>query len=148
MGNDGRAIFQRDVEHQSVAGDRQIERIRAALVATRTKRVLLEQIVDRDRALMLDVRIGAPDRAFVEVHPDQAIWVGHRHRRLSRSATERACALSPSASPSAIAAGPISASCSAPHLRMDVRFMKSSTPRPEEKRAERAVGSTWLEPAT
>ena len=25
--------------------------------------------------------------------------------------------------------------------------MKSSTPRPEEKRAERAVGSTWLEPA-
>ena len=30
----------------------------------------------------------------------------------------------------------------------EVRFMKSSTPRPEEKRALRAVGSTWLEPAT
>ena len=28
------------------------------------------------------------------------------------------------------------------HLRIEVRFMKSSTPRPEEKRAERAVGST------
>ena len=32
--------------------------------------------------------------------------------------------------------------------RIDVRFMKSSTPSPEEKRALRAVGSTWLEPAT
>ena len=30
----------------------------------------------------------------------------------------------------------------------EVRFMKSSTERPEEKRAERAVGSTWFEPAT
>ena len=32
--------------------------------------------------------------------------------------------------------------------RIEVRFMKSSTPSPEEKRALRAVGSTWLEPAT
>ena len=39
-------------------------------------------------------------------------------------------------------------SCSGPHLRIDVRFMKSSTPSPDEKRAERAVGSTWLEPPT
>src|SRR5271166_4974978 len=97
---------------------------------------------------MLDVGIGAADRALVEVHPDQTILIGCVHRLLSRSATERAWALSPSASPSAIAAGPSSASCSAPHLRSDVRFMKSSTPRPDEKRAERAVGSTWLEPAT
>ena len=29
-----------------------------------------------------------------------------------------------------------------------VRFMKSVTPRPDEKRALRAVGSTWLSPAT
>ena len=34
------------------------------------------------------------------------------------------------------------------HLRIEVRFMKSSTPRPEEKRAERAVGSTWFGPPT
>ena len=27
-----------------------------------------------------------------------------------------------------------------------VRFMKSSTERPEEKRAERAVGRTWFGP--
>ena len=31
---------------------------------------------------------------------------------------------------------------------MVVRFMKSSTERPEEKRAERAVGSTWFGPPT
>ena len=57
-------------------------------------------------------------------------------------------AVSPSASPSAIAAGASARNCSGPHLRIEVRFMKSSTPRPEENRAERAVGSTWLEPAT
>ena len=39
-------------------------------------------------------------------------------------------------------------SCSGPSLSSEVRFMKSSTDRPEEKRAERAVGSTWLEPPT
>ena len=63
-------------------------------------------------------------------------------------ATERAWASRPSASPSAIAAGRERGSASGPHLRIEVRFMKSSTPRPEEKRAERAVGSTWFEPAT
>ena len=65
-----------------------------------------------------------------------------------RGRTERAWAASPSASPSAMAAGPSAASWSGPHLRMEVRFMKSRTPKPEEKRAERAVGSTWLEPPT
>ena len=34
------------------------------------------------------------------------------------------------------------------HFRIEVRFMKSSTLRPDENRAERAVGSTWLEPPT
>ena len=47
-----------------------------------------------------------------------------------------------------IAAGPRARNCSGPHFRIDVRFMKSSTPSPEENRAERAVGSTWLEPPT
>ena len=50
--------------------------------------------------------------------------------------------------PSVIAAGPNARNWSGPHFRIDVRFMKSSTPRPEENRAERAVGSTWLEPPT
>ena len=33
-------------------------------------------------------------------------------------------------------------SCSGPSFRIEVRFMKSSTERPDENRAERAVGST------
>ena len=33
-------------------------------------------------------------------------------------------------------------------LSSDVRFMKSRTPKPDEKRAERAVGRTWFEPPT
>ncbi len=48
----------------------------------------------------------------------------------------------------AIAAGASLRSCSGPSLRIEVRLTKSSTERPEEKRAERAVGSTWLEPPT
>ena len=66
-----------------------------------------------------------------------------------RIATERRCASSPSARASVMAAGArlrkraLHRAC-----RIEVRFMKSSTPSPEEKRALRAVGSTWLEPAT
>ena len=62
--------------------------------------------------------------------------------------TERACASSPSAPASAIAAGPSRRSCSGPSFSTELRFMKSSTDRPDEKRAERAVGKTWLDPAT
>ena len=42
----------------------------------------------------------------------------------------------------------LAAAAPAPSLRIEVRFMKSSTERPDEKRAERAVGSTWFEPPT
>ena len=49
---------------------------------------------------------------------------------------------------SVMAAGARAASARRSSLRIEVRFMKSSTPSPEEKRALRAVGSTWLEPAT
>src|SRR5262249_54555557 len=106
---------------------------------------------DRDRPLVLDVRVGAPDRVLVERQLDEPVVARRRrvaHCRLRRIATERAWAARPSASPSAIAAGPRGAGGSGPHLRNEVRFMKSSTPRPDEKRAERAVGSTWFEPAT
>ena len=75
-------------------------------------------------------------------------WFCCAHFWLRRIDTERAWALNPSASPSAIAAGPSARNCSGPHLSKDVRFMKSSTPKPDENLAERAVGSTWFEPAT
>ena len=39
----------------------------------RRERVLLEQVVDRDLALVLDVRIGAADRFFVELDRDEAL---------------------------------------------------------------------------
>src|SRR5215207_3890388 len=70
------------------------------------------------------------------------------YRVFIRIETLRAWPASPSASPSAIAAGPRAASWSGPHLRRDVRLRKSRTPSPEENRAERAVGRTWLEPPT
>jgi len=45
-------------------------------------------------------------------------------------------------------AGPSSRSCCGPRRRIEVRLTKSRTERPEEKRAERAVGRTWFEPPT
>src|SRR5262249_43730316 len=100
-----------------------------------------------------DVGPGATDRFLVERDRDDAtfrvVLLGLRcHGKLRRSPTERECASSPSALPSVIAAGPSARNCSGPHFRSDVRFMKSSTPSPEENRAERAVGSTWFEPPT
>src|ERR1700712_3349248 len=148
-----RAVLAADVEHQPVAGDRDVQRERPLLRAIGREQVFLDQVVDRDRPLMLDVGSGTPDRFLVERHRDDAAlgvvpWWRFAHDRLRRSPTERAWASRPSALPSVIAAGPSARNWSGPHLRIDVRFMKSSTPRPEETRAERAVGSTWLEPPT
>src|SRR5712672_1900615 len=130
MGHHRRIVGIADVEHQAVAGDAQVELEGPARLAFRRDRILVE----RHRHQPVGLARG---------------WsLGRRHRGLMRIATERACASSPSASPSAIAAGPSACNCSGPHLRIEVRFMKSSTPSPDEKRAERAVGSTWLEPPT
>ena len=41
--------------------------------ALRREQVLLDQIVDRDRAFMLDVGTGTPDQFLVERHRDDAI---------------------------------------------------------------------------
>src|SRR5579883_1459508 len=136
-----------DIEHETIAADAERQRVRAAVVARRPEAVLLKQVVDRDRALVLHIGIGAADRGFVERNRDQSaaslVIPGSGHQRLRRMATERAWASSPSAVPSAMAASASARSCAGPHLRIEVRFMKSSTPSPEEKRAERAVGSTW-----
>src|SRR5262245_38287317 len=148
MRNDQRVVRAPDVEHQAVSRNAQMQLEGPAWTALRHKRILLQKVVDRDRTFMLDVGTGAADRILVQRHRHQPVGfsaegsVGGRHRGLKRIATERACASSPSASPSVIAAGPSARNWSGPHLRIDVRFMKSSTPSPEEKRAERAVGST------
>src|SRR5262249_20128315 len=136
-----------------VAGDADMQRERAvAILAVGSEQVLLDEIVDRDRAFMLDVRPGTPDRFLVERHADDAIVgiialgiaVGGRlgHVRLRRIPTDREWAPGPSPWRSVIAAGQSARNCSGPHLRIDARFMKSSTPGREENRAERAVGST------
>src|SRR6516164_2664272 len=154
MSDHRRAVRAPDVEHEARSANAQMQRKRTLVVAVRGEGIVFEQIVDRDRAFMLDVRIRTADRVFVERHRDEAVLLSLRralracHRGLKRIITERACPSSPSASPKAMAAGPSARNCSGPHLRIDVRFMKSSTPSPEENRAERAVGSTWFEPAT
>jgi hypothetical protein len=60
----------------------------------------------------------------------------------SRSSTDLACAGRPSASASAIAAGPIAPSAASGTEMKLVRFMKSSTDSPLAKRARRPVGRT------
>src|SRR5215212_6045263 len=147
------AVLAANIEHQPVARNADMQRERSLADAFRRKHVLFDQIVDRDRALVLDVRAGTPDRFLIQRYRDDAVfrirlWCRFGHDRLRRSPTERACASRPSALPSAIAAGPSARNWSGPHLRIEVRFMKSSTPSPDENRAERAVGSTWLEPPT
>src|SRR3981081_15199 len=146
-------VFAADVELQPVAGDADVQGKWPLDRTFRREQILFDQIVDRDRALVLDIGAGTPDRFLIERHRDDAIlriliWGRFGHDRLRRSPTERACASRPSALPSVIAAGPSARSCSGPHFRIEVRFMKSSTPSPDENRAERAVGSTWLEPPT
>src|SRR6202040_3929054 len=136
-----------------IAGDGKMQREGAAVDALRREQILLDQVVDRDGALMLDVRTGTADRFLIKRDRNDAVlrivsWRRRGHGRLRRIPTEREWASRPSALPSVIAAGPSARNCSGPHFRIEVRFMKSSTPKPEENRAERAVGSTWLEPPT
>ena len=53
--------------------DAEMQRVRPAVVADRRERIVLEQIVDRDRALVLDVGTGAADRSLVERHRDEPV---------------------------------------------------------------------------
>src|SRR4029077_19889066 len=97
-------------------------------IPQRIEIVLLQEIVDRNRALMLYVGIGAADGSFVERNRYQAARALFAHCLFCfmRSSTERACASSPSARPRAMAAGPSFSSWAAPVFKIDVRFMKSS----------------------
>src|SRR5215469_3957771 len=113
MGDDRLLVGGAHLEHEPVAHHREMQPVGPAVVPDRLERVLFEEVVDRDRALVLDVGAGAADRALVDGHLDEAAIFGGSfrvHCRLSRIATDRAWALRPSASPSAIAAGPSAAS--------------------------------------
>src|SRR5690606_7311393 len=116
--------------------------------------------VDRDLTLVVDVRIGAPDGLLIENDGDEPlrasvplvlefVHTGHLQLLFGRlTSTERLCASRPSAAARIMAAGESCSRAAASRLRIEVRFMKSSTPRPDENRALRAVGRTWFEPAT
>ena len=73
---------QADIEHQAVAVDAQMQRVGPAVVADWREVILLEQIVDRDLALVLDVR-----------H-----WSGRSKLRRASTATRR-CLLAGRVSP-------------------------------------------------
>jgi len=68
-----RAVLASDVEHQPVAGDGDMQRERPVVGALRREQVLLHEVIDRDRPLMLDVGTGTPDRFLIERHRDDAI---------------------------------------------------------------------------
>src|SRR5690606_13908698 len=92
------------------------------------------------KLVIIDGALEAP-AIFVEIRRAH-------HSASSRTDTDLAWAGSPSAWASATAAGPIAARPAGPSCRKLVRFMKSSTERPDAKRARRPVGRTWFGPAT
>src|SRR5712671_1582455 len=150
---DRRLVGRADIEDQPVLLGAEMQMERPFCGRDRREAVLLEQIEDGDRALVLDVGIAAHDAALVEGDlGDTLVGISHavaqRRGRFSLIATDSACASSPSARASVTAAGPIARRLSASHANSEVRFRKSRTPSPEEKRALRAVGRTWLGPAT
>src|ERR1700743_1146198 len=111
MRNHRRAVLTAYVENETIIGDGKMQRKRAASSAFRREQVLLDQIVDRNRTLVLDIGTGTADRFLIECDRNDAVlrivsWRRLGHGRLRRIPTERAWASSPSALPSVIAAGP------------------------------------------
>jgi len=88
--HDGRTVLAPDLEHQASAGHAEMQRVGAGVVAVGRKRVLLEQIVDRDGTLVLDIGIGTADRVLVEGDRNETVGSslggarrpGHRRGRL------------------------------------------------------------------
>src|SRR5580704_18485634 len=138
-----------DLHQQPVFLDRQMQVERPGATGQRRELVALEQIGDRRGALVLD-RAAAPDHGpLVQGDFRDTLRLAHAptHRRLSLIDNDSACASSPSASARRIAAGASVPRLAASQPTIVLRFMKSRTPRPEAKRALRAVGKTWFGPA-
>src|SRR6185312_11884555 len=142
---DRRLVGGADIEDEAILLDAELHMERAIGGRHRLEAVLLEQVEDGDGALMLDVGVAPDDAALVEGDlGDTLVGISHalaqRRGRFSLIATESACASRPSARASVTAAGPIARRLSASQASSEVRFRKSSTPKPDEKRALRAVG--------
>src|ERR1700756_1734301 len=132
-----------------------MQMVRPVAAGNRREMVLFEEVEDRYRPLVLDVGAAADDRMLVErdAGDSRGVLLAHSlssypaRARPSRIDNDNACASSPSASASRIAEGARAARLAASQRTIEVRFRKSRTPRPDAKRALRAVGRTWLGPA-
>ena len=153
-----------DREHQPVLDDGELERVGAVVAAVQREAVALEDVEHRHLALVLDVGAAAPDRGLVEGDGDElrlggGVELGRLEHR-ARPSRLAVAAAEADGDRAAVGLETLGArerhgggrqglrARAASSRRIEVRFMKSSTPSPEEKRALRAVGSTWLEPAT
>src|SRR5260370_1084037 len=147
--------YRADFDVQPVLLDRQMQMVGPVAAGSRRKTVLFEEVENRDRPLVLDVRAAADDRMLVQTNAGDSRCVLLAHSlssytaraRSSRIDNDNACASSPSASASRIAEEASAARLAASHWTSELRFRKSRTPRPEAKRAMRDLGRTWLGPA-
>ena len=124
-----RAVFERDVEDETIFLDREAQAIGSAVGARGREVVLLEQIEDRDAALVLDVGAARRDRRLVEIDVDEA---------QARRVVARPSFVQPDADRARVrveafgvgerrgTAGRASLSASRVQPRIVVRFMKSS----------------------
>ena len=131
-----------------------MEAIRAGASRSRGEMVLLQQVENRHRALVLDIGAAPDDGMLVKRNVDDAGLFASPMAALYRVAPDRGGSparrraravprLRPARSPPGPSAARLAGIAARPAI---VRFMKSSTPRPEEKRALRAVGNTWFGP--
>src|SRR5580704_3805210 len=151
-----RAVRHRaDFNAQPVLLDRQMQMVGPAAPGNRCEMVLFEEVEDRHGTLVLDVGAASDDGMLVEsdAGDTRGVLLAHSlssypaRARSSRIDNDNACASSPSASASRIADGASAARLAASQRTIELRLRKSRTPRPDAKRALRAVGRTWLGPA-
>jgi hypothetical protein len=80
--DDGLAFRRADVEAEPLLDEREVEGVRPAVMIRQAEGVRFQDVVDRDRALVLLVRVAAADGGFVERQRDEAapLVLGLRHR--------------------------------------------------------------------
>ncbi len=74
--HDGATVLVADGEHQAIVGERQMQRVGAAVMVLEREGVALEQIEDGDLALVLDIGGVAADRSCIQRHLDEPRLLG------------------------------------------------------------------------
>ena len=124
-----------------------LEHVGAIVAAWDAEGVFLDKVEDRHRPLVIDIGRAARDRRFVQNYLGEAIAAlgrlcGSWPVAFETQGDGARMGVEPFGMAKRHRRRPQRCSARASHLSSDVRFMKSRTPRPDEKRAERAVGST------